>query len=116
MECFYRSKPFDEEGKSVRGCRKRMFRKWRDRGLFKSTEQRVCDQARAIRSNRWLSQAELETIKRQVEDEYQGEFVEDAATEVGTVENEDTAKNEIESVVEEIVNVEEVKNNVMHMA
>ena len=116
MECFYRSKPFDEEGKSVRGCRKRMFRKWRDRGLFKSTEQRVCDQARAIRSNRWLSQAELETIKRQVEDEYQGEFGEDAATEVGTVENEDTAKNEIESVVEEIVNVEEVKNNVMHMA
>ena len=116
MECFYRSKPFDEEGKSVRGCRKRMFRKWRDRGLFKSTEQRVCGQARAIRSNRWLSQAELETIKRQVEDEYQGEFVEDAATEVGTVENEDTAKNEIESVVEEIVNVEEVKNNVMHMA
>ena len=26
MECFYRSKPFDEEGKPVRGNRRRMFR------------------------------------------------------------------------------------------
>ena len=116
MECFYRNKPFDEEGKSVRGCRKRMFRKWRDRGLFRSTEQRVCDQARAIRSNGWLSQAELGAIKRQVEDENQGEFGEDAPTEVGTVENEDMAENEIQSVAEEIVNVEEVNNNVIHRA
>ena len=87
MECFYRSKPFDEEGKPVRGYRQRMFREWRGRGLFESTEQRVCDQARAIRKSGWLSQLELETIKRQVEDEFQGEFGEDAATEVETVEN-----------------------------
>ena len=26
MECFYRSKPFDEEEKPIRGYRKRMFR------------------------------------------------------------------------------------------
>ena len=26
IECFYRSKPFDEEGKPVRGYRQRMFR------------------------------------------------------------------------------------------
>ena len=51
MECFYRSKSFDEEGKPVRGYRQRMFKKWRDRGLFESTEQRVCDQASAIRKN-----------------------------------------------------------------
>ena len=119
MECFYRSKPFDEEGKPVRGYRQRMFREWRDRGLFESTEQRVCDQARAIRKNGWLSQLELETIKRQVEDEFQDEFGDDVATEVETVENEDTAvnedmaKNEIEPVAEEIVNVEEVINNVI---
>ena len=118
MECFYRSKPFDEEGKSVRGCRQRMFREWRDRGLFESTEQRVCDQTRAIRKNGWLSQLELEAIKRQVEDEFQGEFGEDDPTEVETVENEDTAENEamveneVESIAEEIVNVEEVNNNV----
>ena len=118
MECFYRTKPFDEERKSVRGYRQRMFREWRDKGLFESTEKRVCDQARAIRKNGWLSQIELETIKRQVEDEFQGEFGENAATEIQTVEIEDTAENEdmlvneVESVPEEIVNVEEVNNNV----
>ena len=112
MECFYRSKPFHEEEKLARGYRQRMFREWKDRGLFESTEQRVCDQARAIRKNGWLSQLELETIKRQVEDEFQGEFGEDAATEVETVENEDTAENEAESVAEEIVNVEKTNNNV----
>ena len=113
MECFYRTKPFDEERKPVRGYRQRMFREWRDKGLFESTKQRVCDQARAIRKNGWLSQLELETIKIQVEDEFQGE---NSATEVETVEDEDTAdnddmvENEIESVAEEIVNVEEVNN------
>ena len=119
MECFYRSKPFDEEGKPVSGYRQRLFREWRDRGLFESTEQHVCDQARAIRKNGWLSELELEAIKRQVEDEFQGEFGEDDATELETVENEDTAENEamveneVESVAEEIVNVEEVNNNVI---
>ena len=119
MECFCRWKPFDEEGKPARGYRQRMSRKCKDRGLFKSTEQRVCDQARVIRKNGWLSQLELETIKRQVEDEFQGEFGEDAATEVETVENENTAENEdmveneVESVAEEIANVEEVNNNVI---
>ena len=117
MECFYRSKPFDEEGKPVRGYRQRMFREWRDRGLFESTEQRVCDQARAIMKNGWLSQLELEAVKRQVEDEFQGEFGEDAATGVETVENEDMVENEamveneVESVAEEIVNVGEVNIN-----
>ena len=51
MKCIYRSKTFDEEGKPVREYRQGMFREWRDRGLFESTEKRVCDQARAIRKN-----------------------------------------------------------------
>ena len=42
--------------------------------MFKSIEQRVCDQARAVRKNGWLSELELEAIKRQVEDEFQGEL------------------------------------------
>ena len=41
-----------------------------NRGLFESTEQRVCDQARAIRINGWLSQLEWEIIEKQVEDEF----------------------------------------------
>ena len=86
--------------------------------LFESVEQRVGDQARAIRKNGWLSQLELEAIKRQLEDEFQGEFGEDDPTEVETVKNEDMAENEamveneVESVAEEIVYVEEVNNNV----
>ena len=62
----------------------------------------------------------MEAIKRQVEDEFQDNFGEDVATEVETVENEDTtdnqdmAKNKIEPVAEEIVNVEEVNNNVIN--
>ena len=69
MECFYRSQPFDEEGRPIRGYRQRMFREWRERGMFESNEQRICDQARAIRKNDWLSELELETIKRIIENE-----------------------------------------------
>ena len=61
----------------------------------------------------------METIKRQVEDEFQGELGEDVATELETVENkyttenEDMVENEVEAVAEEIINVEEVNNNVI---
>ena len=64
----------------------------------------------------------MESVERQVEDEFQGEFGEDAASEVETVENEDTTENEdmveneVESVTEEIVNLEEVNNNVIDSA
>ena len=37
--------------------------------MFESTEQRVCDQPRAIRTNGWLSEAELGAIREQVERE-----------------------------------------------
>ena len=60
----------------------------------------------------------MESIKRQVGDEFQGKFGEDAATEVEAVENKDTAENEdmvqneLKSFAEEIGNVEKVNNNV----
>ena len=97
MECFYRSKPFDEEGKPIRGHRKKMFREWKERGMFESTEQRVHDQLRAIRKNGWLSELELETIKRQVEDQSQAELYreQDVTVDAETVEtNVGTAKEE----------------------
>ena len=53
----------------------------------------------------------MKTIKRQVEDEFQGEFGEDDATEVETAENEDTTESE--EMVEKILNVEKVNNNVV---
>ena len=51
----------------------------------------------------------MEAIKRQAEDEFQGEFGEDE----DTAENEAMVENEVESVAEEIVNAEEVNNNVI---
>ena len=38
MKPFYRIKLFDEEGKPIRGYRKRMIKEWRERGMFESTE------------------------------------------------------------------------------
>ena len=43
-----------------------MYRKWQDRGLFKASEQRICDQARAIRKNEWIAKGKLEAIRRKV--------------------------------------------------
>ena len=55
MECCYLSKPADENDRPIRGYRQRMFMKWQERGIFDSTEQRICDQAGAIRKNGWLT-------------------------------------------------------------
>ena len=69
MECFFRSKPFDGDGKLIRGYRQRMMQEWKEHGVFEITEQRLCDQARAIRKNGWLSDLELENIRRMIEAE-----------------------------------------------
>ena len=69
MECFFRSKPFDYDGKPIRGYRQRMMQEWKEHGVFELTEQRLCDQARAIRKNGWLSDLELENIWRMIEAE-----------------------------------------------
>lgn len=69
--------------------RERMLKEWREKGMFESTEQRVCGQARAIINNGWLSKLELEAINRQVEDESQGDVCreQDVTVEAETVEN-----------------------------
>ena len=70
MKCYYWSKPFGEDGKPVRQHRKKMHRYWQQGGFFRQTEQQLCDQARAMRKNGWLSEVELEKIRREVaEDE-----------------------------------------------
>ena len=66
MECYYKSKPLNETGVPIRRYRKRMYREWQNRGLFEATEQRICDQAREIRKNGWLTEVELEAIMRKV--------------------------------------------------
>ena len=68
MECFFRSKFFDDSSKSVRGYRQ-IMQEWKDRGVFEITEQWLCDQARSIRKNGSLSDLELENIRRMIEAE-----------------------------------------------
>ena len=46
-----------------------MFRVWQEIGLFEATEQRLRDQLRAIRKNGWLSELEIDVIKRKISQE-----------------------------------------------
>ena len=41
MECFFRSKPFDDDGQEWNGNEK-----WKNHGVIEITEQRLCDQGR----------------------------------------------------------------------
>ena len=67
IECYYGSNPIDENGVSLKGYRQRMYREWLERGPFDdATEKRICDQAKAIRKNGWLTDIELEMIKRKI--------------------------------------------------
>ena len=69
LECFFRSKTFDDDGKPIRGYRQQMMQKWKEHGVFEITEKRLCDQPRAIKKNSWLSDLELENIRRMIEAE-----------------------------------------------
>ena len=71
--CYLKSKPVNENGVPIKGYRQRMFRVWQEIGLFESTEQRICDQARAIRKNGWLSELEIEVIRRKINQEEMGD-------------------------------------------
>ena len=72
IKCFYKSDP------SKRGYRKRMHKIWKEEGLFELSEQKLAGQARVIRTNGWLSEIELEEIKREIvkESTEEGEVVE----------------------------------------
>ena len=69
IECFFRSNPFDDNGKPIRGYKQQMIQEWKEHGVFEITKQQLCDQARAIRKNGWLSDLELENIRRMIEAE-----------------------------------------------
>ena len=63
MECYLRSGP------ESRGYRKRMHDIWRSKDIFEVTGQRLMDQIRQIKKNKWLSNLEIEKIKRRIEEE-----------------------------------------------
>ena len=64
MECFFRSKHFDDDGNPSRGYRQQLMQEGKEHGVSEINEQRLCDQARAIRKNGWLSDLELQNIRR----------------------------------------------------
>ena len=70
MECFFRSKPFDDDGKPIRGYRQQMMQEWKEHGVFEITEQRLCDQARdlELENIRRMIEAESEIVNESIED------------------------------------------------
>ena len=68
MECYLRSEP------EKRGYRKRVVELWRQKDMAEISEQRLMDQIRQTKKKGWLSQLEIERIKRRiVEKEVGGE-------------------------------------------
>ena len=60
MRCFYQSDP------TRRGYQKRMIAIWREIGTFEITEQRLANQVGVISTNVWLTEVELEEIRRNI--------------------------------------------------
>ena len=66
MECYFLSRPVDEEGKPVRGYRRKIHNIWTERYDTKITEQHLCDQARMITKNEWITKLEFQNNRRKV--------------------------------------------------
>ena len=82
MRCYIESNP------SARGYRKRILAIWKEIGVFEVTEQRLADQVRAIKVNGWLSEVEIEEIRRNIKDKQN-----DTNEAVITIENPDVRVN-----------------------
>ena len=108
MECYYRSRPVHENGIPIRGYRRRMFREWREKEMFESTEQRISNQARAIRKNGWLSELELKTTRRRIEQE--GEETHEIKNATKSADIDQNVVDEVEGGLENGQNVDFVVN------
>ena len=51
VECFFRSKHFNDDGKPIREYKQQMTQEWKEHEVFEIVKQRLCDQARAISKN-----------------------------------------------------------------
>ena len=60
MECYIESKP------EVRGYKKRLTEIWHRESMIDVTEQRLVDQIRQIKLKGWLTEIEIEVIKKMV--------------------------------------------------
>ena len=68
MKCYFLSRPVVEEGKPVRGYKKRMHNIWKEGYGTEITKQRLRDQAR-ISKNEWITKLKLENIRRLLQKE-----------------------------------------------
>ena len=64
IESYFLSRPLEEEGKPVRGYRRRMHNIWKERYRTEIREQRFCDQATMIRNNEWITKLEFGNIRK----------------------------------------------------
>ena len=74
MKCYYKSKPLKGRAGGKRGYIYRMFNHWNEIGIFPSSRERIADQARKIRTNKWLSELECEEIRREIDVEESAEI------------------------------------------
>ena len=44
MECFFRSKPFGDNGKPIRGYRQQIIEEWKEHEVFEITKQQLTKQ------------------------------------------------------------------------
>ena len=69
MEYYFLTRQFVEEGKPIRRYRKWKCNILKERQSLKVTEQRLCDQSRMIRMNGWLTELEMNVIKKSMMNE-----------------------------------------------
>ena len=74
--------------------------------MFDSTEQKICDQARVIRKNGWLTNVEPEVIKRRVLEEENSE-----SQDMGETRENVDRRQEMEVIANERHNLEEENNS-----
>ena len=58
MECYLLSEP------KIRGYRTRVLSLWQQKDMFWVSEQRLIDQANAIRRNSWMTELEIEELEK----------------------------------------------------
>ena len=86
IECWIKSEP------SKRKYQQGMKKIWDEVGVFPFTEQRLADQARQIRVNKWLTDTEMEEIDRRCRDIIHEEETGDSTDNGGSREEEQGAQ------------------------
>ena len=110
MQCYFKSDP------SKRNYRKRMHVIWHYIRGFELTEQKLVEQARAIRTNKWLSDLELEQLQREIRREERKQSQQTCVTkerpETTVIEDreEDTGEQRHEALIERRAKFNEEEN------